>query len=107
VEGATTPFVLGLSETYHPKWRLRAGGQTVKEHFAVSGYMNGWYIDPAALCAKPNKECVRKSDGTYDMQFGAAFTPQKWFVLARGMSVGTIVGSLGVAVAPMVRRRRK
>ena len=106
VTGAKGPFVLSLSETYHPGWRLeldnakvaginalRPGGaaDTVADHFQLSGYGNGWFIDPEKLCANNAAGCTKQADGSYNIELVAEFVPQRWFNVSRALSVSTLV----------------
>lgn len=89
IKGATTPFYLAMSESYHPEWQAHLSnakiGTEVKSekskvksknesfysrffaswipwvkpdvisndhHFELNGFLNGWYVDPSALCAE-------------------------------------------------------
>ena len=106
VTGARGPFVLSLSETYHPGWRLEldngkiAGANAwrpgvsvdaVGDHFQLSGYGNGWYVDPGALCANNAAGCQKQADGSYSIALVAEFVPQRWFGVNRFISVATLV----------------
>lgn len=44
VTDATGPFVLVLSETFHPEWKALVGGNEFS-HFEVNGYANGFLIE--------------------------------------------------------------
>jgi hypothetical protein len=39
--------------------------------------MNGWYVDPAALCAKPDAKCTKNADGSYNFNVVIAFAGQR------------------------------
>ena len=110
VSGAEGPFVLSLSETYHPGWRLELDNAKVSginallpgaqadfaaDHFQLSGYGNGWYVDPATLCAHNAAGCTKRDDGRYDINLVAEFVPQRWFNVSRALSVSTLVLSGG------------
>lgn len=47
VEGATSPFMLVLAESYHTAWKAFVDGQEVSEiyHRRANGYANAWLID--------------------------------------------------------------
>jgi hypothetical protein len=109
VTGASTPFFLMLSETYNPKWRLELASARTNnvparwlpnndagalKPFETSGYMNGWLVDPAKLCAQQNDSCKKQSDGTYDLRLVAEFAPQRWFGIAAMASWLTVFGSI-------------
>ncbi|MGF7229543.1 MAG: carbohydrate binding domain-containing protein [Candidatus Saccharibacteria bacterium] len=101
VQGATTPFYVSLSESYHSMWRLALnGGKAVpgKNHFMLSNYANGWYVDPAVLCANNTKACAHNPDGSYTFVLTASFTPQRYFDIAIVVSIVSIVGSVGYVV---------
>jgi hypothetical protein len=96
--GVTMPFYLVTKETYHLGWQLFAAGGTVlvpdKQHFAINGTMNAWYIDPAVICRMATA-CSRASDGTYTLDFAMKFKPQQWFYMG---GIGSIVAAVaGVA----------
>lgn len=112
IKGATTPFFLNLSETYHPKWHLElhtaqvtglhrwlpnAVGAGVGEHIKMNGYGNAWLIDPAKACKQAGKirqGCTQNADGSYDIRLLAEFTPQRSFIIAAVISWSTLIGSL-------------
>jgi len=135
VTEARGPFVVLLSETYHPGWRLElddagahswlpnASVRTTADHFESSGYANGWYVDPGKICSGNATGCVRHEDGSYDIALVAEFVPQRWFGINRFVSVATLLGIVvylavthdwrrkevedGVYQHPLVRRRRR
>lgn len=41
---STNPFVLILSQTYDDGWTAKIGSETIKNHFAINGFANGWII---------------------------------------------------------------
>lgn len=132
VSGAKAPFVVNLSESYHPGWRLElandkvgtlpgAGVDAVDRHFQLDGYQNAWYIDPVQLCSAGQQGCTRQADGSYDIDMIAEFVPQRWFEMSRFVSVATLMGvglylvvthqwreqvEEGVYRHPLARRRR-
>ncbi len=106
VKGAKSGFVVNLSESYHPQWRLElrnskvsgmaswlpgVKADSVDEHFEMSNYANAWYVDPAKLCANNAAGCTRNADGGYDIQLLAEFVPQRWFTVNRAISVTTLL----------------
>lgn len=118
VRAAKTPFFLHLSETFHERWILELDnsqvrgmlaswkpgvtGTTVPDHFRVSNYMNGWLVDPAAVCDMNGKQrdgCTKNADGSYDIQLVAEFKPQRWFIIAAIISWATLIGCLAYVVA--------
>lgn len=50
------PFVLVLTQTYHPSWVATIYKEGILKHFEVNGFANGWIID-------------RKGDYTIDVVF--------------------------------------
>jgi hypothetical protein len=69
IHGVTTPFYFGSGIGYHPQWQAKLNNKKVNGffkswipwvtpdavpddyHFKLDGFLNGWYIDPAELCA--------------------------------------------------------
>ncbi|HET8671325.1 MAG TPA: hypothetical protein VFM05_12080, partial [Candidatus Saccharimonadales bacterium] len=113
IRGATTPFFLQVSETYHEKWRLMldnshtnsglaginpsAIGPEAVKHFKLSNYMNSWLVDPKALCEGQGglrQGCVKQANNTYDIALVAEFTPGRWFGIASTISWATLLGCL-------------
>jgi Carbohydrate binding domain len=112
IQGATSPFFVSLSETYHPKWRLEldngavngmqrwsptAAGTTVSDHFMMSNFANGWLVDPAKICLQGDKlrsGCQRNSDGSYNIALIAEFVPQRWFTYGSLISWLTLITSV-------------
>lgn len=132
VTGATTPFFVQVSESYHPRWRLelhnagvsglmnswlpQAPATTVgTRHTIVSDAINGWLVDPAKLCRSSahtvRSGCTRNTDGSYNLDLEAEFVPQRWFTIAAVISWLTLLGSAAYLVivrpkdAPTYRRR--
>ncbi len=68
IKGATKPFYLTMSESYHDKWQAELNNNKVQgffkswvpfvkpdvigndKHFKYMTFLNGWYIDPVELC---------------------------------------------------------
>jgi len=68
IKGATTPFYLAMSESYHDQWQLQMNNDKINgffnkwvpwvkpdrvaddKHFELNGFLNGWYVDTAELC---------------------------------------------------------
>jgi len=123
VIGARAPFMLSMSESYHPAWRLelntpqvtgpfntwlptaRANAVAAKDHLKLDDYANGWYIDPAQLCAANSPACRRQANGLYDIQLIAEFVPERWFVVNRALSVAVVVLGVGYVSWDMFRHR--
>jgi len=118
VRGATEPFTLLLSETYHPAWRLElrdkeaestipgAQEHLVGQHFRASGYANAWLIDPAEICAMNSTECTKNPDGSYDIKLLAEFAPQRLFEVSRALSIGVLVLAGGYVAVTHRRAKR-
>lgn len=136
VTGATEPFIVQLSESFHPSWRLElkdaqaatwqpgVSVSAVGEHFKSSGYANAWLVHPAKICADDKVGCIRTADGSYTIDLLAEFVPQRWFEVNRGLSIATLVlvggyvalthsrakrqyDSEGIYRHPLAHRRRK
>lgn len=123
IKGASKPFVLYLSETYHPRWRLEltnasvdgiirsrlpsAIGNTVSQHFTMNNYQNAWLVDPQTLCNTGQGTlvagCTKNSNGSYDIELTAEFVPQRWFGVSAAISWLTIL--TGVIYLTASRRR--
>lgn len=96
IRGATTPFYIGINETYHEQWRLAVDGGTSlpsAAHFKLNNGVNGWYIDPAAICAHGG--CQKNQDGSYDIALRATFAPQNWLVIGLAISTPAWLGAIG------------
>jgi hypothetical protein len=122
VTGATQPFYVSMSESYNPLWRLELNNHRSQslparifpwsktdavpngQHFRLNDFENGWYVDPAVLCAGNKQGCEQRADGSYDIKLVAEFTSQRWFYM------GSIVTGVTVGIAALyltVRRSRK
>jgi hypothetical protein len=121
VKGAKSGFVVNLSESYHPQWRLElrnekvsgtaawlpgAKADSVDAHFEINNYANAWYVDPAKLCAHNAVGCTRNADGSYDIQLLAEFVPQRWFTINRAISVTTLLLAGGYIVVTHRKYKR-
>lgn len=113
ITDATTPFYLAMSEAYHPQWRLELansksqGGLASwipwvkpdaipsKDHFDLDDFLNGWYVDPAALCRDHPAGCTINANGSYNLQLIAEFAPQRWFYVGLVISVTTLLACIG------------
>ncbi len=107
IEGARKPFYLTTHESYHPMWQAEVLGTRPKiqlpftarhavrpaEHVRLNGTMNGWYIDPAKLCAQTT-DCVRHADGSYDFTLALEFVPQRWFYFGGTLSALTLLAGI-------------
>lgn len=119
VTGASTPFFLTLSESYHPKWRLMLADSAIRgpidswspkvaptpagEHMTVSNYMNGWLVDPQKLCEQAGAQlrdgCSKDNKGNYTIALVAEFEPQRWFIVATFISWVTLIACVVYVVA--------
>lgn len=119
VTGARGPFVVMLSESYHPSWLLRLPSATADnwlapgsiaeagEQFRANSYANGWLVDPAKICAGDQPSCHKNADGSYNIDLVAEFTPQRWFEINRFVSVSTLVLAGGyIALTHRQAKRR-
>jgi hypothetical protein len=79
ITGASTPFYLNTHESYNNGWRLSGLSPAAAQHFKLNGSMNGWLIDPVALCntATPSNKCAHQSNGSYDFTLTMEFAPQR------------------------------
>jgi hypothetical protein len=122
IKGATTPFYLAMSESYHPQWQLQFNNDKIKGalaswvpfvkpdrvgdeyHYKLNDFLNAWYVDPAELCQN-NSACVKNSDGSYDMEMVIEFWPQRWFYFGLLISGITLFGCVGYLVIYFLRRK--
>jgi hypothetical protein len=122
ITGATTPFYLAMSEAYHPDWRLELANSRVEgfltswvpwvhpdavsntDHFDLDDFLNGWYVDPKALCKSNPTGCTINKDGSYNLEMIAEFAPQRWFYVGLVISVTTLLACIGYLL--WVWRRR-
>lgn len=112
IKGATTPFFLAMSESYHDKWQLQFNNNKIngffnswvpfvkpdkiqdEYHYKLNDFLNAWYIDTNEYCTD-NNLCIKNADGSYDMEMTIEFFPQRWFYLGLLISGTTLVGCLG------------
>lgn len=112
IKGATTPFFLGMSESYHDQWQLQFQNEKIQGvlkrwwpfakpdrvadeyHYKLNGFLNAWYIDTDDWCATQGK-CTKNADGSYDIEMVIEFWPQRWFYLGLLISGTTLAGCLG------------
>lgn len=127
IKGATTPFFLSMSESYHDKWYLELNNAKVQGrlggwwpfakpdrvpdeyHYQLNGFLNAWYVDTTQLCeVQKLAGCTKNPDGSYDIEMVIEFWPQRWFYLGLIISGATLAGCLGYlgyAGAGYVRRK--
>jgi len=140
-----------MPESYHDQWRLMLDNGEVNglfrswipwipfadrvgdwAHFKLNGFLNGWYIDPAGLCAmetpapspsflgvhwtpvasRPPRAggevrsgCRVNPDGSYDMDMVIEFFPQRFFYLGLLISGTTLLSCIGYLIYDWRRRR--
>jgi len=125
IKGASTPFYLAMSESYHTQWQLQFNNEKVQgrinrwvpwvkpdrvsdeEHFELNGFLNGWYVNTAVLCAQVENGCTKNPDGTYDMEFVVEFFPQRWFYMGLLISSLTFAGCIAYLLADAVGSRKR
>jgi hypothetical protein len=127
IKGATTPFFLGMSESYHPQWQLELNNAKVQGrlsswwpfakpdrvpdeyHYQLDGFLNTWYVDTTQLCeVQKLAGCTKNPDRSYDIEMVIEFWPQRWFYLGlivSGLTLAGCLGYLGFAGVGHVRRR--
>lgn len=133
IAGATTPFYLTMSESFHPQWQAQLNNSKIvgtlnswtpwvspdkiqdDYHFKLDGFLNGWYVAPAELCAtgelkvesgKLKDGCKLNPDGSYDIELVIEFSPQRWFYVGLLISGTTLLSCIGYLLYDFVRRRR-
>ncbi len=91
VQDTRDPFVLALSDSWSPEWRVRGlpKDATVTQ-MKIDGYRNGWLID---------------ADG--DLKLSIEYVPARWGRLAISISLTTVgVTAIVAVIAPWWRRRK-
>lgn len=129
IKGATTPFFLAMSESYHDQWQVQMNNAKVQGvlnswwpfakpdavpsayHYQLNGFLNAWYVDTAQLCAGVESEklkdgCTKNADGSYDIEMVIEFWPQRWFYLGLLISCATLAGCLGYLGYDFYKRRK-
>lgn len=119
VSRARGPFVLTMSEQYHPGWQVSLVRQVGwplpwhtpprlpdADHFEVDGFLNAWLIDPQTICRDHSVVCTRQGDGSYNLNFVVQFAPQSWFNFGLLMSSFTLAGCLAASVVLVATSRR-
>ncbi|MCG2700432.1 carbohydrate binding domain-containing protein [Candidatus Parcubacteria bacterium] len=123
IKGATTPFFLAMSESYHDQWQLELKNEKntgffgrwwplmkpdkvgSEYHYQLNGFLNAWYVDTESLCQN-NSACAKNSDGSYDIEMVIEFWPQRWFYLGLIISGITLFGCLGYLGHGFYKRRK-
>lgn len=112
IEQAKKPFILRMSEQYHPAWKLqyddiksnglfntfpllKADKPAGSEHLKLNGFQNGWYIDPLAICTANKAVCTANTNGSFTLALSVQFNGQRWFnlglILSTAMALGCIL----------------
>jgi len=122
IVGANKPFLLVMSEQYHPDWHIvfgnsaETGGRmyapwaaqpelSPQNHLEINAFENAWYIDPQALCATHATACTKQADGSYDMHLGVQFSGQRWFNFGMLISGATALACVAVLFFLLIRQR--
>ncbi len=113
VSQAKGPFYLTLAESYSSSWRVAltnskihgplhswwplAKGDAVQahNHIRLDTHLNGWYIDPRALCSDDKAGCTLRADGSYDIELTIEYVPQRWFTVGLVVLCATLAGAVG------------
>ncbi len=121
VIGATLPFFLAMSDSYHPAWFLEPRNEKntgflnsrfplsspdkldPKYHYSLNNALNMWYIEPEKFCQEFSVSCQKNSDGSYTIHLVADFWPQRWF------NLGLVISGLTVSSSVLIIffRRKK
>jgi arabinofuranan 3-O-arabinosyltransferase len=88
---ADEPYWLVVGESYGPEWDAEADGGTVTGHEIISGYANGFYVEP---------------EGDGPVQVDVTWPPQRSVWLAIGISIAALAVCLALLVLDPRRRRR-
>jgi hypothetical protein len=112
VIGATTPFYLAMSESYHSQWQLQFNNEKInglfnswipfvypdrvsdEYHYKLNDFLNGWYVDVEKYCYN-NNFCIKNLDGSYDIEMVIEFFPQRWVYFGLLISAITFAGCVG------------
>jgi hypothetical protein len=105
IKGVVDDFSLVFADSYMSGWKLTKNNVNIGKHYRMNGYANAWYIDLNSICNVDNS-CVRKPDGTFDLELQIDYFPQRWFYLGLLISGTTLVGCIGYLGYDFMRRRR-
>lgn len=110
IKGASHPFYLNMSESYHTQWRLNLDDERVNgtlnswipwvtpisvdnsRHYKLNDFLNSWLVDPQNLCNTSSSACKKNDDGSYDIKLVAEFMPQ------RHLYIGLIVSGISFVI---------
>jgi hypothetical protein len=127
ITGASTPFFLAFSESFDPHWQVELNNSKVQgmgaispfakpdvvpnaNHFKLDDFLNGWYINPVALCGVSGdlkSGCTLNPDGSYNIEMVIEFEPQRWFYLGLIISGLTLVACVETLIILGLRRIRQ
>lgn len=115
ISGANGGFYIGLSQSFHPKWKLALYSKgnfsglnsymplinsdylSENDHFKLDDLINGWYVDPTKVCYHNkvlHESCRLDQNGNYDIDLIIEFSPQRWFNVGIAVSILSIFFSL-------------
>jgi len=89
VRGASQPFMLVFSQSYHEGWNATIDGTPIPSHFMVNGYANAWFVE-------------HPGDSDITIQFG----PQKYLLFSGMLSAIGILGLLSGLVVLLLWRKK-
>lgn len=108
IRGASDNFYLKMSEKYNKNWTIAQSTdqnlftQSIPhfntsepagiEHFELNGYMNGWSVNTEKYCKQTYSKCVKNTDGTYDINLGIEYPPQRWFNVGIAIGILSLIG---------------
>lgn len=128
IKGATTPFYLAMSESYHPQWQLQFNNNKVnglfnswipfvkpdlisdEYHYRLNDFLNAWYVDTRTYCSQNAALCIENADGSYDIEMVIEFFPQRWFyfgLLISGITLAGCLGYLGYEGVKRIKIKKK
>ncbi len=91
-----------LTET----WFGGSGGAVKAKHLRANNYGNLWLIDAAGLCRQGNY-CLRRDDGSYDLEIVLEFFPQRYFYLGLCLTILALMIILVLIFRPFMRKIKK
>jgi hypothetical protein len=120
ITGASKPFLLVMSEQYHPDWHIVLGNAAdtrtstyipwatqlelpSQDHLEINAFENGWYIDPRLICTAHPSTCTQGTDGSYDLSLGIQFSGQRWFNLGLLISGTTALACVSTLIGLLTR----
>lgn len=123
VKKASAPFVLRMSEQYHPAWKLQYDDKAANglynalpllaapkpagtEHLKLNGFQNGWYIDPNQLCKASVDACTKNADGSFTIALAVQFNGQRWFNMGLIISAVTGIGCIGLLLSALQKPKK-